>query len=246
VRPCSRCGEEFTPSKRDPRIHYCSKTCSRAANEIKRLVRVKPCATCGELFEYTHNTRKRRHCEHCHRPRHAPPNGEICDLPLASCRCCRTVFVARGRTTCGRVRCYHRLRYSKRQDHQCDTCGALIVYAFGRPRRWCSDQCERQSPEFKAAQQRAKRARRATKRGAKHESYDPREIFERDGYRCQLCGGKLHRTAKVPHPKAPTIDHIVPLAKGGDDIRANVHAAHFICNALKGDRGGGEQLLLVG
>lgn len=52
-------------------------------------------------------------------------------------------------------------------------------------------------------------------------------------------------TKAVPHPKAPTIDHIVPLADGGDDVRSNVQLAHFICNSMKGT-GGTQQLMLVG
>jgi 5-methylcytosine-specific restriction endonuclease McrA len=44
-------------------------------------------------------------------------------------------------------------------------------------------------------------------------------------------------TKAVPHPKAPTIDHIIPLAHGGDDTRANVQLAHFLCNASAGITG---------
>lgn len=53
-------------------------------------------------------------------------------------------------------------------------------------------------------------------------------------------------TKAVPHPKAPTIDHVVPLAEGGADTAANVRLAHFICNSMRGNRGGGEQLALIG
>jgi 5-methylcytosine-specific restriction endonuclease McrA len=35
---------------------------------------------------------------------------------------------------------------------------------------------------------------------------------------------------------APTIDHVLALAAGGTHEMANVQAAHFICNSLKGDR----------
>lgn len=52
-------------------------------------------------------------------------------------------------------------------------------------------------------------------------------------------------TQAVPHPKAPTIDHVVPLAEGGHDTRANVQLAHFLCNSIKG-RGGSQQLALIG
>lgn len=49
----------------------------------------------------------------------------------------------------------------------------------------------------------------------------------------------------VPHPKAPTIDHILPISKGGQDVHANIQLAHFECNWRKGD-GGSQQLMLVG
>lgn len=74
------------------------------------------------------------------------------------------------------------------------------------------------------------------------------EIFERDAWRCHICGGATRKTAKVPHPKAPTLDHVIPLARGGEHSRANVRCAHFECNWRKADSCpvSGEQLLLVG
>ena len=72
------------------------------------------------------------------------------------------------------------------------------------------------------------------------------KVFERDHWVCQLCRRKVNRTATAPHPKAPVIDHVIPLNKGGTHEPANVQCAHFICNSIKGDRGGGEQLALIG
>lgn len=62
------------------------------------------------------------------------------------------------------------------------------------------------------------------------------EVFERDGWLCHLCGGALQRGARVPERLAPTIDHIVPLTRGGEHSMANVAAAHFSCNSRKGNR----------
>ncbi|NEA63940.1 HNH endonuclease [Streptomyces sp. SID12488] len=42
--------------------------------------------------------------------------------------------------------------------------------------------------------------------------------------------------SRVPSPMAPTLDHIVPLARGGSHEPANVQAAHFLCNNKKNDR----------
>jgi 5-methylcytosine-specific restriction endonuclease McrA len=105
----------------------------------------------------------------------------------------------------------------------------------------------RKEEAYKAARRRAKARRRARKRGAQVvETIDPSRVFERDGFTCGLCGKRLAMGRSVPHPKAPTVDHIVPLANGGDHSYANVQAAHFICNSVKGNRGGPEQLRLVG
>lgn len=91
----------------------------------------------------------------------------------------------------------------------------------------------------------AKDRRRAVKRKAYVADVWRKTIFERDGYRCHLCAKKTNPKHKVPHPKAPTIDHIVPLAGGGTHEPLNCRTACFRCNSLKGDRGGGEQLLLI-
>lgn len=61
-------------------------------------------------------------------------------------------------------------------------------------------------------------------------------VFTRDAWTCQLCGNKVARGETVPHPQAPTIDHIIPLARGGTHEMSNVQTACFICNSRKGDR----------
>lgn len=88
--------------------------------------------------------------------------------------------------------------------------------------------------------------RRAVERSAFVENVSRWKIYERDGWRCQLCRKPVDRDKSVPHPLAPTLDHIIPLARGGTHEPANCQCAHFLCNSLKGDRGSGEQLLLIG
>jgi 5-methylcytosine-specific restriction endonuclease McrA/predicted nucleic acid-binding Zn ribbon protein len=91
-----------------------------------------------------------------------------------------------------------------------------------------------------------KAADRARRRGARTaERFDPAVVFKRDGYKCQICGDRLAMKQKFPHPKSPTIDHIVPIAAGGLHELRNVQAAHMMCNSLKG-AGGVDQLRLIG
>jgi 5-methylcytosine-specific restriction endonuclease McrA len=68
------------------------------------------------------------------------------------------------------------------------------------------------------------------------EDFSREEIFERDDYTCQLCGEKVLLDVKHNHSAAPTIDHIVPLSKGGKHERINVQCAHYGCNVSKGNR----------
>lgn len=104
----------------------------------------------------------------------------------------------------------------------------------------CRDEHQRQ------ARRRERRKRKARQRGARtSESYTLAEIAARDRYRCGFCGKRVAMAKAVPHPKAPTIDHIIPLADGGDDARANVQLAHFLCNSLAGT-GGIKQPALFG
>lgn len=105
---------------------------------------------------------------------------------------------------------------------------------------------ERSSEAGRQGKQRENRRRKAARRGVSHEPYTLAEIAKRDRRYCGLCHHRVAMTKAVPHPKAPTIDHIVPLADGGDDIKANVRLAHFLCNSRRGARGGTEQLWLIG
>ena len=119
----------------------------------------------------------------------------------------------------------------------CARCGrTFVVYSPSGHARFCSLSCARAA---------GKSTRRARKRGAHHVPYRRIDIFIRDDWRCHICGKRTRRDVRAVHALAPTIDHLVPLSKGGPDSPENVACAHFVCNAVKSDRGGA-QLLLVG
>jgi 5-methylcytosine-specific restriction endonuclease McrA len=70
------------------------------------------------------------------------------------------------------------------------------------------------------------------------------QIFKRDRLICHICGKKTDPRKSAPHPKAPTIDHVIPLARGGTHEPSNVRLACRSCNCGKAHRGGGEQFAL--
>ena len=53
---------------------------------------------------------------------------------------------------------------------------------------------------------------------------------------CAICGRKVDKALKFPHPLSATVDHIIPVSKGGhpSDLQ-NLQLAHFRCNRQKSD-----------
>lgn len=117
------------------------------------------------------------------------------------------------------------------------------------------DRRRRSRPERQAAERERNRGRRgyinAWLRGytriepsAVVETIDSRKVFERDGYRCQLCGEATK--GKWPAATSATLDHIIPLSKGGEHSYRNTQCACFGCNNRKGANAANDQLRLVG
>lgn len=84
---------------------------------------------------------------------------------------------------------------------------------------------------------------RARKRNVTVEKFLVKEIFERDGWTCQLCKQKVDKKLKWPNPLSKSLDHIMPLSLGGPHSRANVHLAHLKCN-MEAHTGGIKQTRL--
>lgn len=60
-------------------------------------------------------------------------------------------------------------------------------------------------------------------------------VAERDGWICHICGEPVP-DEQFPSPKSPSMDHVIPLSRGGEHSYANVRLAHFGCNAGKKNR----------
>lgn len=113
-------------------------------------------------------------------------------------------------------------------------------------RRQASDKRRAENPEaireskarYHAANpevaRRSRRNRRARKRNAYSEPYTLAEVAKTDRNRCGICGGRVDPKLKHPNPKSASLDHIVPLSKGGEDTKANIQLAHLACNLAKG------------
>lgn len=263
---CVVCQADFAAKRRDAR--YCSPSCARRGTQpcsVEDCDRpscvARPQRLCTSHYNKARYTAEQRHqkkhqatCSVCGRQWMSErPGRKLCS------DACRSVeYTRRGirpphwdRRSAGGSRPWSRATRAKWKLAKaargssgnrwvagwCERCGKDFVSALGTDlARYCSNACKRRARSSR---------RRARERGAYSERYARHQIFERDGWRCHICKRLTLKAEVVPHPRAPVLDHLVPLARGGSDTAANVATACFLCNSVKRDCGGGEQLALI-
>lgn len=236
-RICGNCGTDISDRRAD--AEYCSRNCKGAASQRRkqqaaRADRVKQplvCIDCGGIFQRNADGRQRKRCNSC--------NPSYIECALCGNRCRPNP----GEVQC--VKCRTELKVlaaDKPLEHVagCLTCEKPFVQTARRS-EYCSDKCAKTG--YRRNDRAAWHARRAAQYGAAAEMFQPIEIFERDNWICQLCDIPVNPAVEVPHPFAPTQDHIIPLNKGGHHTRENVQLAHFYCNSVKQDQEDPEQRL---
>lgn len=121
-------------------------------------------------------------------------------------------------------------------------CGASFVPVSELQRR-CSERCTRALHKRLAAKRAgwtdqrrdADHRRRALKAGAATgEPVRRAAIAERDAWVCHLCSEPVRPELAHPDPWSASLDHVVPLSRGGAHDPANVRLAHLRCNVRKG------------
>lgn len=92
------------------------------------------------------------------------------------------------------------------------------------------------SPTCSAAARKAVNARKNYRRrgAALGLPYTLRQVVEESSGSCHLCGEPVDLTKEYPDRMSPSIDHIVPIVKGGVDSIDNVALAHLECNSRRG------------
>jgi 5-methylcytosine-specific restriction endonuclease McrA len=118
-------------------------------------------------------------------------------------------------------------------DHlprHCAECGVSFVTSYGDKRNvYCSNGCSRRN-----ARRIARKKERARLRTLSVESVNPIKVFDRDGWKCMICGVKTPRKLRGTYEDgAPELDHIMPLSLGGAHSYMNTQCACRRCNAEK-------------
>ena len=118
----------------------------------------------------------------------------------------------------------------------CPKCGKSFIPSRYQ-KKYCSRECSVAANNAISKDRRLKRMKGAASAGITLE-----RLYERDKGICHICGGLCQWDDFTQTDKAfiagesyPSVDHIVPLSKGGKHSWDNVGLAHRRCNSLKGD-----------
>ena len=136
--------------------------------------------------------------------------------------------------------------------HTCKVCGTLYSIRdymkdtgtkYERDSGFCSAACRKLNEKAKEKERRKLRApdnhrARAKRFGCEYETgITLKKLVARDGLTCALCGELCdwndRNYSKWCGPLYPSIDHIIPMSKGGGHTWKNVQVAHIICNSKK-------------
>lgn len=241
---CPTCTLPFSVAHNHKTI-YCSTRCKEAAP--RRRARPKrswrgrdlTCAYCARAFTSV-NSHPQRCCSYscAFRLRSPAPSSP---LEIADCAQCGRAFVKRHqRRQCCSSRCrmiLHRgVNASPIRYGDCPECGGVFVRRADQLGGYCSRRCAKKTQ---------KRADRARRKGVARDQYTLRQIAERDGWRCHLCGKRVPDHGYQARPSDPTIDHLIPMGAGGDDTLTNVALAHNLCNSRRGVRGEAQLRLIA-
>lgn len=244
---CQHCSAPFEATY--PLAKWCSRRCEYKARALRLSAAPLPttaqCAVCCAPYRPRSDDRTPtcgRSCSKRYPALFKPPIAPLAPFTrvhFKACTECKRSFVARNALRelcsdkCRNDRLLRRLRENyvgaQRRTLDCAYCGD----SFDTNRslsKYCSKTCAKRS-EPKSDRKRARLA------GVTYEPIDRSAVFVRDGWRCQICGcrtpAKLRGTM---HDKAPTLDHRIPVSRGGTHTYDNVQCACRQCNSLKSDR----------
>jgi 5-methylcytosine-specific restriction endonuclease McrA len=245
VLECIVCGAHFLDSRKGRRGR-CQRFCSedhRREWAASRYLRLKadgrspyrdPCYSANRYAQKEPTVFK---CQTCERP---------FESRQIRAKYCSTDCMAKG------VAGVLTKRHGTRPPRPCEKCGEIFKPArpnrrqreAGYIQRHCSYECAGMVPRT-VRPKRGDREKRLRSTGYWH-PVDPMIVFDRDGWRCHLCGIRTPKHLRgTTDDRAPECDHIVPIAAGGSHSYENSACSCRKCNRQKGAKPLG-QLLLFG
>lgn len=225
---CGHCGDEFAwerkPGQRGRTALYCSKSCGERARAARRPKPDRPQLTPEELA-------RRAALRSAASAKAASVRWSAASTEERA-EAARRAAAARYTDEQREHAAARRAARKARHETPCPYCGDPI--GPGRRVQCGKPECARL--HHLARCNKRWHLRRAQKLDLPAESFDSREVYERDGWICGLCGKPVPQDATFPAKSSASLDHIMPLSRGGHHVRENTQCSHLGCNMRKGSQ----------
>lgn len=243
---CIDCGKTGQGGRSDrKRCDDCQKIDQRERLRRSRARRrVAPTFTCVDCGTTGEGRADRKRCDACRteheRTYHRGYYRANLSAPERTWTCVDCGATGTGRGTGNpRIRCdacirkvkAERMRAAELPPTECADCGVLVPRSLGRDGGGASRRPFKRCPECAQKFKIGRRTARVNAPG--REYFEHREIFDRDGWLCYLCGEAVSSFLAYPDPGSASLDHVIPLAAGGKHTRANTACTHLGCNVRK-------------
>lgn len=195
------------------------------------------CLICGSVYEINahavRNKCKSIHCKKC-----SEQNKALRQKELDAERKKNEAERKRNKEKQDRLRQLKKYLANSKQltFNVCSHCGKLFVGT----NKYCSKRCAERNHEQRKTRLRIERAK---ENGKVDYGITLDKLITRDKNICYICNKECNESDYTYQGKNfiagdyyPSIDHVIPIAKGGTHTWNNVKLAHRICNSIKSDR----------
>lgn len=229
---CRNCNKHY--KSRRVNAKFCSDECRGAYNRKYR-GNNRECPCCKSTFK-TYSTNKvycSNECRITHKTAQRNAKRTIVIKRWECFYCNKIHYGKRVKKFCNSD-CAHKSSYkSKARIHtiKCKECGKHKEVTYRR-KVFCSDECNR---KYEWRRKEVKRRKKIKANGEVHWDISIERLLKRDGSTCYLCGENTIKGEDTNHELYPSIEHVIPIAKGGTHTWDNVKIAHRRCNWEKRD-----------
>jgi 5-methylcytosine-specific restriction endonuclease McrA len=247
---CQNCGSvmiiggERLARFRDIGVAYCDRHC--AGQDRSRVYRNNPevfdkyCQTTGKNRIYPHTKVAAKKCSQCAKPFVSTNTAAV--VCSAECRAKDRAMRLDGNRAKNTLRAF--IEYRSRQspvETKCKRCGVAFtaLTRTSQPHHYCSPLCrraiERRKRKSKDGREHRKRERVKLPIWAVRGDVSLAGLHSRSNGKCVQCKRKTVMS-KTYRPDQATVDHIVPMSKGGLHIQDNLQLMCQACNSAKSNK----------
>lgn len=219
---CAVCGREFEKKENRKKGICCSRECAIEYTKIHHTTRPTnefTCKNCGKTFTLHRTGLKGIFCSHeCNVEYMKNEKAKKIEekQKLKSIKILTSIL--------------SKIENDKRHEinltKECKECGEIFQAKSGHE-VYCSDKCRRKSKN-------RYHDRRLNKCKSRDTSIDLHKVYDKYNGICQMCGNRLNFDCDYNSDEYPSIDHIIPISKGGCHTWDNVQLLCRGCNVIKG------------